>query len=195
MNDEEAPRASHVWILATLWSALFLGSLDGTLFHRLVTAGHSYIPVTTRTIVAPLLSQVHPSIDRINRLTLGLRVYCLYPVSRHYPGDYREFLDVKGRCFWYFRYSVRGRYCMASRRRRTFLLLCAIAGTGGGGSVLQFYTFRRRRSQCPHFRSQSHDLSVEVWMKCKRINAPSLVLSVTVTDLILLFVPPSRSNL
>ena len=29
-DDKEAPRKSLVWILAAIWSAVFLGSLDGT---------------------------------------------------------------------------------------------------------------------------------------------------------------------
>lgn len=28
-NDKEAPRLNLVWVLAALWSAVFLGALDG----------------------------------------------------------------------------------------------------------------------------------------------------------------------
>lgn len=32
-NDGEVPRVNLPWVLAGLWSAVFLGALDGTLLH------------------------------------------------------------------------------------------------------------------------------------------------------------------
>ena len=33
-DDKEPPRASIAWVLAGLWSAVFLGALDGASLHR-----------------------------------------------------------------------------------------------------------------------------------------------------------------
>ena len=41
VSDKEAPRVCLVWVLAALWSAVFLGALDGMLLRRFVTIEHS----------------------------------------------------------------------------------------------------------------------------------------------------------
>ena len=38
-NSEETSKENLAWILAALWSAVFLGALDGTLPYRFVTTG------------------------------------------------------------------------------------------------------------------------------------------------------------
>ena len=55
-DDKEAPVRSLVWILVAVWSAVFLGALDGMLPHSSVSTRRSYIYVTAGTIVATLLS-------------------------------------------------------------------------------------------------------------------------------------------
>jgi len=38
-DDEEPPSVSLAWVLAGLWSAVFLGALDGTLLRRFLETG------------------------------------------------------------------------------------------------------------------------------------------------------------
>ena len=139
--DKEAPKVSLVWILAALWSAVFLGALDGTLFRRFSATGHNYILVTTGTIVATLLSPIGAHFNRSNQSSyIGtaylLSVCCFTPL-------YGRLSDILGR---------KGAMLLALSLFGSGTLLCgiapsmnvligarAIAGMGGGGSVPQFH--------------------------------------------------------
>jgi MFS family permease len=162
-NDKEAPRVSLVWILAALWSAVFLGALDGTSFRRLVTTGHSYILVTTGTIVATLLSPIGAHFNRSNQSSyIGtaylLSVCCFTPLY----GRLSDILGRKGAMLLALSLFGSGTLlCGIAPSMEVLIAARAIAGMGGGGSVLRFHVFRCW-SQCSRFRSQSHDWSVKI---------------------------------
>lgn len=156
-------KVNLVWTLAALWSAVFLGALDGTLPHRLVTTGHIHIPISTGTIVATLLSPIGGYYNRSNHSSyIGtsylLSVCCFTPL-------YGRLSDILGR---------KGAMLLALSLFGSGTLLCgiapsmdvliaarAIAGMGGGGSVPKFHVIRYR-PQCLLSSPQRHDWSVEI---------------------------------
>lgn len=162
-DDKEAPRVAIVWILVALWSAVFLGALDGVLSRRLVTARRSYIVVTTGTIVATLLSPIGAHFNRSNQSSyIGtaylLSVCCFTPLY----GRLSDILGRKGAMLLALSLFGSGTLlCGIAPSMNVLIAARAIAGMGGGGSVLQFNVIRCR-SQCLRFRSQSHDWSVEI---------------------------------
>ena len=143
LANENAKKASLVWTLAALWSAVFLGALDGMLPHRLVTTqlDTSTFLSPTGTIVATLLSPIGAYYNRSNQSSyIGtaylLSVCCFTPL-------YGRLSDILGR---------KGAMLLALSLFGSGTLLCgiapsmdiliaarAIAGMGGGGSVPKFH--------------------------------------------------------
>jgi len=142
-KDQEAPRASLVWILAALWSAVFLGALDGTLFRRFVTTGPNYISVTTGTIVATLLSPIGAHFNRSHQSSyIGtaylLSVCCFTPLY----GRLSDILGRKGAMLLALSLFGSGTLlCGIAPSMNVLIAARAIAGMGGGGSVFQFSRF------------------------------------------------------
>jgi len=137
-NEQEAPGVSLVWTLAALWSAVFLGALDGMLFRRLFTPGHSYTPVTTGTIVATLLSPIGAYFNRSNQSSyVGtaylLSVCCFTPLY----GRLSDILGRKGAMLLALSLFGSGTLlCGIASSMNVLIAARAIAGMGGGGSVL-----------------------------------------------------------
>lgn len=160
---EEAPRVSLVWILAALWSAVFLSALDGTLLRRFVLIGYRFIPMTTGTIVATLLSPIGAHFSRSNQSSyIGtaylLSVCCFTPLY----GRLADILGRKGSMLLALSLFGSGTLlCGIAPSMNVLIAARAIAGMGGGGSVLQYHVICCR-SQWPRFRSQSPDWSVEI---------------------------------
>lgn len=121
-------RSDLAWILAGLWSAVFLGALDGACLIFLVVAYSPYCRSGTGTIVATLLTPIGNYFEKANQASyIGtsylLSVCCftpLYGESIHehgariadmvswYPQDaFRTSWAVKELCFWLCRFSVR----------------------------------------------------------------------------------------
>lgn len=138
-SDKEAPGVNLVWILVALWSAVFLGALDGMLFRQLVITGHSYIHVTTGTIVATLLSPIGAYFNRSNQSSyIGtaylLSVCCFTPLY----GRLSDILGRKGAMLLALSLFGSGTLlCGVAPSMNVLIAARAIAGMGGGGSVLQ----------------------------------------------------------
>ena len=116
-DDKKASGGSLVWILAAVWSAIFLCALDGTLPRSTVSTGH-YTCATQEPLSRRCSPQsAHTSIVHINRLTLAPRICCPCAASRRYTGDYRISLDVEERCYWHCHCLGRGRFYVALHHR------------------------------------------------------------------------------
>lgn len=143
-NDKETPKVSLVWILGALWSAVFLGALDGTLFRRPVTTGLSYIVVTTGTIVATLLSPIGAHFNRSNQSSyIGtaylLSVCCFTPLY----GRLSDILGRKGAMLLALSLFGSGTLlCGIAPSMNVLIAARAIAGMGGGGSAFWFHVIR-----------------------------------------------------
>jgi MFS family permease len=143
-NSEEAPKENLAWILAALWSAVFLGALDGTLPHRLVTTGYSCIFITTGTVVATLLSPIGAYFNRSNQSSyIGtaylLSVCCFTPLY----GRLADILGRKGAMLLALSLFGSGTLlCGIAPSMNVLIAARAIAGMGGGGSVPQLHVIR-----------------------------------------------------
>lgn len=162
-NDQGVPGVSLVWVLAALWSAVFLGALDGMLSRRLFTTGLSCTSTTTGTIVATLLSPIGAYFNRSNQSSyIGtaylLSVCCFTPLY----GRLSDILGRKGAMLLALSLFGSGTLlCGIAPSMNVLIVARSIAGMGGGGSVLQFPAIRCW-SQYPRLRPQSHDWSVEI---------------------------------
>jgi len=129
-DDKEASGVSLVWVLAALWSAVFLGALDGT-------------------IVATLLSPIGAHFNRSNQSSyIGtaylLSVCCFTPLY----GRLSDILGRKGAMLLGLSLFGSGTLlCGIAPSMNVLIAARALAGMGGGGSVLQ-YRIIRCRSQC-----------------------------------------------
>ncbi|KAL1743313.1 major facilitator superfamily domain-containing protein [Schizophyllum fasciatum] len=114
-----------VWILAGLWSAVFLGALDG-----------AYLPhPTVRTIVATLLTPIGSQFNRSNQSSyIGtsylLSVCCFTPLY----GRLSDILGRKGAMLLALTlFGVGTACCGIAPSMNTLLAARAVAGMGGGG--------------------------------------------------------------
>lgn len=143
-NDKEPPGPSLVWVLAGLWSAVFLGALDGASLRRFLQTGHSYILATTGTVVATLLSPIGAYYNRSNQSSyIGtaylLSVCCFTPLY----GRLSDILGRKGAMLLALSLFGSGTLlCGIAPSMNVLIAARAIAGMGGGGSVLQCYVAR-----------------------------------------------------
>ena len=149
-DDREAPGLSLAWILAALWSAVFLGALDGKFFRRLVQTGYRFIFVTTGTIVATLLSPIGAHFNRSNQSSyIGtaylLSVCCFTPLY----GRLSDILGRKGAMLLALSLFGSGTLCVGLRRRWTSSLLRARSRAWrAAGQCFGFTSFVVGRSQC-----------------------------------------------
>jgi MFS family permease len=157
----DTPTADHtkgdgvhlVWILAALWSGVFLGALDGTLPHPLVITRHSYIPITTGTIVATLLSPIGAYFNRSNQSSyIGtaylLSVCCFTPLY----GRLSDILGRKGAMLLALSLFGSGTLlCGVAPSMDVLIAARAIAGMGGGGSVTKLHVVRSWSQRPPFF--------------------------------------------
>ena len=143
-NDKKADGANLVWVLTALWSAVFLGALDGSSPYRAVTARYSYINTTTGTIVATLLSPIGAYFNRSNQSSyIGtaylLSVCCFTPLY----GRLSDILGRKGAMLLALSLFGSGTLlCGVAPSMNVLLAARAIAGMGGGGSVPKFHVIR-----------------------------------------------------
>ena len=143
-DDKEAPRPSLVWVLAGLWSAVFLGALDGTSLRRFFQSGRGYILATTGTVVATLLSPIGAHFNRSNQSSyIGtaylLSVCCFTPLY----GRLSDILGRKGAMLLALSLFGSGTLlCGIAPSMNVLIAARAIAGMGGGGSVLQCHAPR-----------------------------------------------------
>ncbi|KAF9649628.1 MFS general substrate transporter [Thelephora ganbajun] len=123
-KGREAPGVNLVWVLAALWSAVFLGALDGT-------------------IVATLLSPIGAHFNRSNQSSyIGtaylLSVCCFTPLY----GRLSDILGRKGAMLLALSLFGSGTLlCGIAPSMNVLIAARAIAGMGGGGSVLEFCAF------------------------------------------------------
>ena len=156
-GQEEALEVSLIWTLAALWSAVFLGALDGTLLHRLITAGLNHIHITTGTVVATLLSPIGAYFNRSNQSSyIGtaylLSVCCFTPLY----GRLSDILGRKGAMILALvLFGLGTLLCGIAPSMNVLIAARAIAGMGGGGSVPKFYDIRYWPSYPPFTPTES----------------------------------------
>ena len=140
-DGKEASGRSLVWILVALWSAVFLGALDGTLPRLLISTGHNHIHATTGTIVATLLSPIGAHFNRSHQSSyIGtmylLSVCCFTPLY----GRLADILGRRGAMLLALSLFGSGTFlCGIAPSMNVLIAARVIAGMGGGGSVPQFY--------------------------------------------------------
>ena len=143
-DSKQAPRANLVWTLVALWSAIFLGALDGTLSRRfLITRLNNRISITTGTVVATLLSPIGGYFNRSNQSSyIGtaylLSVCCFTPLY----GRLSDILGRKGAMLLALSFFGLGTLlCGVAPSMNVLIAARAIAGMGGGGLVPKFHVF------------------------------------------------------
>ena len=110
----------------------------------MATTGHSYILVTTGTIVATLLSPIGAHFNRSNQSSyIGtsylLSVCCFTPLY----GRLSDILGRKGAMLLALSLFGSGTLlCGIAPSMNVLIAARAIAGMGGGGWVLQFHVIR-----------------------------------------------------
>ena len=140
-DDKETPVRSLVWTLVAVWSAVFLGALDGTLPRPSVPTGRSYTYVTTGTVVATLLSPIGAYFNRSHQSSyIGtsylLSVCCFTPLY----GRLSDIIGRRGAMLLALSLFGSGTFlCGIAPTMNVLIAARVIAGMGGGGSVPQFY--------------------------------------------------------
>ena len=140
-DDKEAPVRSLVWILVAVWSAVFLGALDGMLPHSSVSTRRSYIYVTAGTIVATLLSPIGAYFNRSHQspyigTSYLLSVCCFTPLY----GRLSDIIGRRGAMLLALSLFGSGSFlCGIAPSMNVLIAARVIAGMGGGGLVPQFH--------------------------------------------------------
>jgi hypothetical protein len=117
-DGKEGPEKNLAWILAAVWSAMFLSALDGGfLVYRSQLGTAASRQQQERSSQRYSLLWAHTSIDRISRRTLAHRTCCLRVASHHCTGDYRTSLGVEEQCCWHWLCLGRGRYFVVLHHR------------------------------------------------------------------------------
>jgi MFS family permease len=141
LDGKEVPGKNLVWILAAVWTAVFLSALDGTFPGLLVTIGHSYIHLTIGTIVATLLSPIGAHFNQSNQSSyIGtsylLSACCFTPLY----GRLSDILGRRGALLLGLSLFGSGTLlCGIAPSMNALLVARVIAGMGGGGSVSHFH--------------------------------------------------------
>ena len=141
VDCKEVSGRTLVWILVAVWSAVFLGALDGTPSRSLILSGHTYIHATTGTIVATLLSPIGSYFNRSHQssyigTTYLMSVCCFTPLY----GRLADILGRRGAMLLALSLFGSGTFlCGIAPSMNVLIAARVIAGMGGGGSVPQFY--------------------------------------------------------
>lgn len=134
-TDKKTSGSNLAWVLAALWSAVFLGALDGMLLRRFVATVHNFISITLGTIVATLLSPIGAYYNRSNHSSyIGtaylLSVCCFTPLY----GRLSDILGRKGAMLLALSFFGSGTLlCGIAPSMNVLIAARAIAGMGGGG--------------------------------------------------------------
>ena len=161
-DDKKASGGSLVWILAAVWSAIFLCALDGMLPRSTVSTRH-YNYATTGTIVATLLSPIGAYFNRSHQSSyIGtsylLSVCCFTPLY----GRLSDILGRRGAMLLALSLFGSGTFlCGIAPSMNVLIAARVIAGMGGGGSVPQFYVSFRWLQLTP-LCLQSYDWCVAI---------------------------------
>ncbi|KAJ3729030.1 major facilitator superfamily domain-containing protein [Lentinula guzmanii] len=126
-------RLDTCWILAGLWSAVFLGALDGMCGRRIQYYPDIIVPVGT--VVATLLSPIGSHFNRLNQSSyIGtsylLSVCCFTPLY----GRLSDILGRKGAMLLALTLFGSGTiFCALAPTMESLIAARAVAGMGGGG--------------------------------------------------------------